>query len=89
MKLRFLAIVALALASCGNRSQTPAPAAAPAADLVRNVEVVTALERDVDQESTYSSTVQPFATNNIQPQQGGRIRRILVEVGDYLLHHAA
>ena len=84
MKLRFLAIATLALASCGNRSQTPAPAAAPAADPVRNVEVVTALERDVDQESTYSSTVQPFATNNIQPQQGGRIRRVLVEVGDYV-----
>ena len=84
MKLRFLAIASLLLASCGSRNSAPAPAAAPQAEAPRNVEVTLAVLRDVDQEASYSSTIQPFATNNIQPQQGGRIRKVLVEVGDYV-----
>lgn len=84
MKLRILAIGVLLLASCGSRNSAPAPAAAPQAEAPRNVEVTLAVRRDVDQEASYSSTIQPFATNNIQPQQGGRIRKVLVEVGDYV-----
>ena len=84
MKLRFLVFGVLLLASCGSRNSAPAPAAAPQAEAPRNVEVTLAVLRDVDQEASYSSTIQPFATNNIQPQQGGRIRKVLVEVGDYV-----
>lgn len=84
MKLRILAFSTLLLASCGSRNSAPAPAAAPQAEAPRNVEVTLAVLRDVDQEASYSSTIQPFATNNIQPQQGGRIRKVLVEVGDYV-----
>lgn len=84
MKLRFLAIASLLLASCGSRNSAPTPAVAPQAEAPRNVEVTLAVLRDVDQEASYSSTIQPFATNNIQPQQGGRIRKVLVEVGDYV-----
>ncbi len=51
---------------------------------VPNVEVAQAQARAVPQESLYSSTVEAFAVNNIMPQTGGRIRKINVEVGDYV-----
>ena len=86
MKLRFLALAAalLPLFSCGSGSGKTEEQKAPVQDAPRNVEVTVASLRDVDQEVTYTSSVQPFATNDIQPQQGGRIRKINVEVGDYV-----
>ena len=75
-----------AAASCGGNGSTPAagPAAASPEEAVRNVEITVATARDVPQESAYASTVEAYATNNIMPQQGGRIRKINVEVGDYV-----
>ena len=75
-----------AVAGCGgNNSSNPSAGQAPVAEeTVRAVEVMTAGYRDVPQESAYSSTVEAYATNNIMPQQGGRIRKINVEVGDYV-----
>ena len=75
-----------AVASCGgnNSSSTSASQTAPAAETARAVEITVASFRDVPQESSYSSTVEAYATNNIMPQQGGRIRKINVEVGDYV-----
>ena len=75
-----------AAASCGGNGSTPAavPAAASPEEAVRNVEITVAAARDVPQESAYASTVEAYATNNIMPQQGGRIRKINVEVGDYV-----
>lgn len=81
------ASVAAAL-SCGPRGGEAKSAAKPAeapAEIVRNVEVVRASSRDVPQESSYSSTVLAYATNNIMSQQGGRIRKVNVEVGDYVV----
>ena len=40
--------------------------------------------RDVEDIATYSSTVQPYAVNNIAPLTGGRIVRIRAQVGDYV-----
>ena len=86
MKLRIASALAIltALASCGNsgsgQSQNPA---APAAT-IPNVEVSVARSRDVPQETSYASTVEAYAVNNIMPQSGGRIRKINVEVGDYV-----
>jgi RND family efflux transporter MFP subunit len=79
----FVTIAALALlaVSCGSNSQNTG--AAPA-ETTPNVEVSQAVARDVPQENTYASTVQAYAVNNIMPQQGGRIRKINVEVGDYV-----
>ena len=84
MKYRFILIAALALAavSCGSNNSKSA-GAAPAAT-TPNVEVTTAVARDVPQENVYSSTVMAYAVNNIMPQQGSRIRKIIVEVGDYV-----
>ena len=80
------ALVALALAavSCAQGSKKADTPAGPAAQAVPNVEVTTALSQDVSQDNTYSSTVQAYATNNIMPQSGARIRKINAEVGDYV-----
>jgi RND family efflux transporter MFP subunit len=86
MKIRIASALALltALASCGNSGsngqQTPAGPAAT----VPNVEVAVARSRDVPQETSYASTVEAYAVNNIMPQTAGRIRKINVEVGDYV-----
>ena len=83
MKYPFVLLSALFLAvACGNSSTNTA--SAPQAQAVPNVEVTLAQARAVPQESIYASTVQAYAVNNIMPQQGGRIRRINVEVGDYV-----
>ena len=81
-------LAALAVASCGSRGGNQQPAGpgfpgAPGANVTPSVEVVTATSRDVAQEGTYSSSVEAYATNNIMPQSGARIRKINVEVGDY------
>jgi RND family efflux transporter MFP subunit len=84
MKVRIILIAALALAavSCGSNN-SKSVSAAPAA-VTPNVEVTTAVARDVPQEGTYASTIMAYAVNNIMPQQGSRIRKINVEVGDYV-----
>ena len=90
MNCRFLfpVLAVCALTACGSRSgqsETPAPGAgAPQAEVIPTVEVVTATARDVADENSYSSTVEAYATNNIMPQTGARIRKINVEVGDYV-----
>ncbi len=81
---KYVAILSalVAAAACGNSgagTAGPAPVAT-----VPNVEVTVAVARDVPQDNTYASTVQAWAVNNIMPQTGGRIRKINVEVGDYV-----
>ena len=84
-------LATLAVVSCGSRNGSQQPAGGPgfpggpAANVTPSVEVVTASKRDVTEESTYSSTVEAYATNNIMPQTGARIRKINVEVGDYVV----
>ena len=87
MKTRTIVLAAAAFAafSCGNRnSQGSEPLPEVEAAVIPSVEIVTATARDVAQESSYSSTIEAYATNNIMPQSGGRIRKINVEVGDYV-----
>lgn len=81
-----MGIGAVVLASCGNNSADNAKGPqASQADAVRNVEVVTATYSNVPQQSSYSSNIEAFAVNNIAPQSGSRIRKINVEVGDYVV----
>ena len=83
MKSKMATILALlAAVSCGSNEDKTGQAA-PAA-VTPNVEVAVAQARAVPQESTYASTVEAYVVNNIMPQQGGRIRKINVEVGDYV-----
>ena len=83
MKKYSLIVLLLATACGSNGGQQASAPAAPVA-LTPNVEVAVAPVRDVPQDNTYASTVQAWAVNNIMPQQGGRIRKINVEVGDYV-----
>ncbi len=83
MKKSILLLAALAAAvACGNQgaNQNAAPE-----ETLPNVEVATAVARDVPQDNVYASTVQAYAVNNIAPQTAGRIRKINVEVGDYVV----
>ena len=88
MKTR-IAVIAAALfaaVSCGSfgTKKADTPGAQAPAEVVPNVEIAVAEARLVPQESVYASTVEAYAVNNIMPQSGGRIRKINVEVGDYV-----
>ena len=48
------------------------------------VEVYSANYQTVSHETVYSSTVQANVVNNISPQAAGRIRKLNVEVGDFV-----
>ena len=89
MKLRIIVLAAAALTafSCGNqggKTQEGPGGFGPMANVTPSVEVIKASSKDVAQESSYASTVEAYATNNIMPQAGSRIRKINVEVGDYV-----
>ena len=86
MKNIFLKLLPLSLAvvACGGNNATQNTPQASAQKKDALVEVQSAAYREVPQVSSYSSTVQAYAVNNIMPQQGGRIRKINVEVGDYV-----
>lgn len=49
-----------------------------------SVSVAQAVKRQVDHNNTYTSTVQPYAKNNIAPQNVNRISKIYVEIGDFV-----
>ena len=86
MKKNYLipAVLAFAVSCGGNGSTTSGETAALPVETVPSVEVAVARVRSVPQEMSYASTVEAYAVNNIMPQQGGRIRKINVEVGDYV-----
>ena len=72
---------ALLMAGCGSKTNETAagkPQTAPV------VSVITAQAEDVDVTNTFTSNVEPFATNNIVSQTSGRIVSINVEVGDHV-----
>lgn len=80
-KILIIAMAALLLAACGNKKQetttaTGTQAAAP------YVTVVTAVAEDVEVNNTFTSNIEPYATNNIVSQTAGRIVSINAEVGD-------
>ena len=84
MKKSIVILAALmAAVSCGNQaSNNKGPAMEEGTP---NVEVAKAVSRDVAQDNTYASTIQAYAVNNIAPQSAGRIRKINVEVGDFVV----
>jgi len=84
MNRSLLSVLVLAAAvSCGG-NQSGKQGQAAMTPQTPNVEVTRAVAQTVAQESVYSSTVEAYAVNNIMPQSGGRIRKINVEVGDYV-----
>ena len=81
MKKSILLVAALAAVACANQGANQ-PAAPE--ETIPTVAVAKAVSRDVAQDNTYASTIQAYAVNNIAPQTAGRIRKINVEVGDYV-----
>ena len=77
----YVAAAAMMIAACGNpaKQETVETVAADPTVAVEQVFV-----RAVPQEGVYTSTVQPYAKNNIAPQMAGRITRINVEIGDFV-----
>lgn len=69
--------------ACGNKKEK-AVETASVEDEAAVVSVAAAVVKPVESIQTYTSTVEPFAKNNIAPQTGGRISKINVEVGDYV-----
>ena len=84
MKYFKLSIITLAAAAlmtaCGSKDTTTATTVQEKAAPV--VSVVTAHAEDVDVTNTFTSNIEPYATNNIVSQSAGRIVSINVEVGD-------
>lgn len=85
MKYNRIIISALAvilMAGCGNKSKETASEKANPQAAAPVVSVVTATAEDVEVNNTFTSNIEPFATNNIVSQTAGRIVSINVEVGD-------
>lgn len=74
---------AFAAVACGNNSSKTAQQA-EVAETDPLVSAVTVDVREVPQKQTYTSTVQAYVVNNIAPQSPSRIKKILVDVGDYV-----
>lgn len=71
----------LALAACGGNKER---ISGTQEEEATKVVVTEASYADVPQRETYASSVQAYAVNNIVPQSGGRIKKINVEIGDYV-----
>ena len=68
------------LAACGNKKQETNTVGSQAT--TPYVTVVTATAEDVEVNNTFTSNIEPYATNNIVSQTAGRIVSINAEVGD-------
>ena len=78
----FLAGALVTAVSCGNRGKETEQVAV--VDETPTVSVVQVGVQEVPQDVTYTSTVQAFVKNNIVPQGGNRIKKINVEIGDFV-----
>ena len=88
LKIFFVAAAVTAVYACGGRKPAEKGAGtqlqASVDERVHAVKVQTVTPRDVRQEGTYPATVEAYAVNNIAPQTASRIKKINVEVGDYV-----
>ena len=85
MKYTKLSIItfaaALLMTACGQKDKFTATTGQEAPKAAPVVSVVTAQAEDVDITNTFTSNIEPFATNNIVSQTAGRIVSINAEVG--------
>ena len=81
-KTMSIAAVVIMAAGCGNNQGKQTVKAAAVAEELPSVAVQQVFVKEVPQEATYTSTIQPYVKNNIVPQTAGRITKINVEVGD-------
>jgi len=76
------ALAVLLMTACGNKEQQNSTTGQPQQQAAPVVSVVTATAEDVELNTTFTSNIEPYATNNIVSQTAGRIVSINVEVGD-------
>ncbi|OIP82905.1 MAG: efflux transporter periplasmic adaptor subunit [Porphyromonadaceae bacterium CG2_30_38_12] len=69
--------IALAMSACGKKDAT---SKAVAAEKIK-VKIAATTEREIEQSSEFTATVEPEVKNNIAPAAPGRIRQIFVNVG--------
>ena len=77
-----VAAAVLATVGCGNKTKDQAETQTVVAEVAPSVTVQQVFVKEVPQEATYTSTIQPYIKNNIVPQTAGRITKINVEIGD-------
>ena len=77
-----VAAAVLATVGCGNKAKDQATTQTAAVEVAPSVSVQKVFVKEVPQEATYTSTIQPYIKNNIVPQTAGRITKINVEIGD-------
>lgn len=77
-----VAAVLAAAVSCGNGKQEVSQK--EKAEEAPLVSVVAVKKQSVPQQTTYTSSVEAYAKNNIAPQQALRISKINVEIGDFV-----
>lgn len=86
--IHFVPLLAVALlASC--TGQGTSEGTDSETSLKKNVRVETVQMVPVDQISTFTASVEADQVNNIAPAMGGRIRRIMVDVGSTVRHGQA
>lgn len=78
-KTMFVAGAVVMAASCGNQEKKTV---ATVVEEDPSVSVAQVFVEAVPQVATYTSSVLPYAKNNIVPQMAGRIKNINVEIGD-------
>ena len=76
------ALAVLLLTACGKKEKQNTTTGQPQQQAAPVVSVVTATAEDVELNTTFTSNIEPYATNNIVSQTAGRIVSINVEVGD-------
>lgn len=83
---RVIGVTAFAtmLMSCGSSNDKAANEVVAAEESLPKVNVATAMLKDVEKTGTYTSTVQAYVVNNIAPQTVSRIKKINVEIGDFV-----
>jgi len=83
-RIKFTAILALgvvlALSSCSKKEQAASTASSDNEKI--KVKLTDVKLQDVEQNVTFTASVEPEVKNNIAPAAPGRIRKIFVEVGD-------
>lgn len=85
VKIMAVSAAAVMAISCGgNSSKSKTEETASTEEQVFKIETATATMQDVEQEESFSSTVEANVTNNIAPQSSNRIQKINVDVGSFV-----
>lgn len=82
IKLTLITLAAALMTACGSKDTQTTPTGQEAQKAAPVVSVITAQAEDVDITNTFTSNIEPYATNNIVSQTAGRIVSIRAEVGD-------